>query len=155
MDASLREKLPEQLEAIAPESGLIELVYPSFTKSFGNEMSRTCAADVLAGAGALLEAAKGVKITVEVEGGKGGGGELFGSERLWDLRKDASGGGKGKENMKPVTVRNGGGEQARNGNGVQNEDAGEDGTAENELVADGQKVWVQNFWAAYDALGSK
>jgi hypothetical protein len=47
-----------------------------------------CAADVLAGTGTLLEAAKGVKIEVEVETGKGGGEELLGTERLLDLRKE-------------------------------------------------------------------
>lgn len=144
MNAALRDKLPDQLEAIAPESGLVELVYPSFTKSFGNEMPRTCAADVLAGVGALLEAARGVKVTVEVEGGKGGG-ELFGSERLWDLKKDSS--GKGKDKPKPS--------RQSLGNSAADEEDGDDGEGDGSLVVDGQKVWIHNFWAAYDALGNK
>ncbi|KAG9028216.1 hypothetical protein FRB95_006751 [Tulasnella sp. JGI-2019a] len=157
MNADLREKLPDQLEAIAPESGLIELVYPSFTKSFGNEMPRTCAADVLAGVGALLEAARGVKLTVEVEGGKGGG-ELFGSEKIWDLRKDGLA-GKGKENFQPRSE-----ESRGNGNGAgrgvaldDRRDGGNEGLDnpdDDGVIVDGQKAWIQNFWAAFDAVGS-
>ncbi|KAG8907305.1 hypothetical protein FRB99_004754 [Tulasnella sp. 403] len=152
MDAELRERLPTQLEDIAPESGLLELSYPSFTKSYGNEMPRTSAADVLAGVGALLEAAKGIRLTVQVEGGKGGG-ELFGAERLWDLRKDS--GRPGKEN---IPVRRA--EERRQGDeagqrNAENGDAAAEGDEDDDgVVIDGQKVWILNFWTAFDALGN-
>ncbi|KAG8881426.1 hypothetical protein FRB98_004361 [Tulasnella sp. 332] len=152
MNADLREKLPDQLEAIAPESGLIELVYPSFTKSFGNEMPRTCAADVLAGVGALLEAARGVKLTVEVEGGKGGG-ELFGSEKIWDLKKDGLG-GRGKENIQPNSEMRTDGEGAARVGAIEDRPDVNVGMDDDGIIIDGQKAWIQNFWAAFDAVGS-
>ncbi|KAG8915543.1 hypothetical protein FRC00_003075 [Tulasnella sp. 408] len=154
MNSELRESLPDQLDNIGAESGLIELSYPSFTKSYGNEMQRTSAADVLAGAGALLEAAKGVRLTVEVEGGRGGG-ELFGGERIWDLRKET---GRGKVN---VPLRNGdhgssgSGQASRPGNGSLDGGDVEENEGTGEQMIDGQPVSVHNFWTAFDALGSK
>lgn len=148
MNSELRESLPDQLDNIGAESGLIELSYPSFTKSYGNEMQRTSAADVLAGAGALLEAARGVRLTVEVEGGKGGG-ELFGGERIWDLRKES---GRGKEN---VPLRAGSDQSSRPGNGQPESGDMEEIEAVGEQMIDGQPVSVHNFWAAFDALGNK
>ncbi|KIO29676.1 hypothetical protein M407DRAFT_21261 [Tulasnella calospora MUT 4182] len=153
MNSELRESLPDQLDNIGAESGLIELSYPSFTKSYGNEMQRTSAADVLAGAGALLEAAKGVRLTVEVEGGRGGG-ELFGGERIWDLRKE-TGRAKGS-----VPQRNGdhgssgSGQASRPGNGSLEGGDAEDNEVTDEQMIDGQPVSVHNFWTAFDALGS-
>ncbi|KAG9047269.1 hypothetical protein FS837_002630 [Tulasnella sp. UAMH 9824] len=153
MNSELRESLPDQLDNIGAESGLIELSYPSFTKSYGNEMQRTSAADVLAGAGALLEAAKGVRLTVEVEGGRGGG-ELFGGERIWDLRKET---GRGKGN---VPLRNGdhgssgSGQASRPGNGSLEGGDVEESEGTDEQMIDGQPVSVHNFWTAFDALGS-
>ncbi|KAG8965065.1 hypothetical protein FRC05_003380 [Tulasnella sp. 425] len=151
MNSELRESLPDQLDNIGAESGLIELSYPSFTKSYGNEMQRTSAADVLAGAGALLEAARGVRLTIEVEGGKGGG-ELFGGERIWDLRKES---GRGKEN---VPLRNNGhagsDQMSRPGNGQPESGDMEEIEAVGEQMIDGQPVSVHNFWAAFDALGN-
>lgn len=152
MNPEIRETLAAQIDNFGPECGLVEPTYASFTKSYGNEMSRTSAADVLAGITALLEAAKGVKLMVQVEGGKGGG-ELFGTERIWDLRKQH--GVKGKENI-PL-----GGEKKRlaDGNsksGRANTDAEDEDTEDaDDMEIDGDKVWRQNFWLAFDALGTK
>lgn len=154
MNSELRESLPDQLDNIGAESGLIELSYPSFTKSYGNEMQRTSAADVLAGAGALLEAAKGVRLTVEVEGGRGGG-ELFGGERIWDLRKET---GRGKGNLPQRNGdhgSSGSGQAPRPGNGSLEGGDVEENEGTGEQMIDGQPVSVHNFWTAFDALGSK
>ncbi|KAG9017057.1 hypothetical protein FRB90_001952 [Tulasnella sp. 427] len=148
MNSELRESLPDQLDNIGAESGLIELSYPSFTKSYGNEMQRTSAADVLAGVGALLEAAKGVRLTVEVEGGRGGG-ELFGGERIWDLRKQT---GRGKDGV--VHRNSDHGQTSRSGNGQAEGGDVEESEVTGEQMFDGQPVSVHNFWTAFDALGN-
>lgn len=55
-----------------------------------------------------------------------------------------------KENVKPVRRPN---DHARNGAAV--EEYGDEEPVTDDLMVDGQKAWIQNFWAAYDALGSK
>ncbi|KAK4686203.1 cell division control protein 45, partial [Tremellales sp. Uapishka_1] len=73
MDMDLKRHLRLKLDSIAPEYGLVELVYPSFTRTFGFQLSSLSAADAVEGLSALLEAAHGVRMEVEVEGGRGGG----------------------------------------------------------------------------------
>jgi hypothetical protein len=72
MDMDLKKTLPEKLEAIAPEYGLIELAYPSFTRTYGFQLSSLSAADAVEGLSSLLEAAVGVRLEVEREGGRNG-----------------------------------------------------------------------------------
>lgn len=138
MDITLKRALPEKLEAIAPEYGLVELSYPSFTRAYGFHLSSLSAADAVEGLSALLEAATGVRMEIEKEGGKNGG-EWFGETRLWNVggvAGGASAGGKerdGKENVDPRR---------------------KDGQAEvPDTQVEGKKqAWhVTNFWVAYDA----
>ncbi|KAG8954563.1 hypothetical protein FRC03_011424 [Tulasnella sp. 419] len=136
MDLQLRQQLTDQFDKIAGEVGLVDLSYMTFTKSYGYEMARTCAADVVAGIQALLEAAVGVRIYVPTEGGAGGG-ELFGPRRLWHLKRD--GASKGKESSSSKMA-----EEKRREDG--------EGEDEEERLLDGEKVWQTNFWIAFDAL---
>ncbi|RXK36072.1 cell division control protein 45 [Tremella mesenterica] len=139
MDRDLKRQLPDKLDAIAPEYGLVELSYASFTRAYGFQLSSLSAADAVEGLCALLEAARGVRMEVEKEGGKGGG-EWFGGTRMWNVgggsvSRDNGRGLQDKENIDPRD------------NGVSN--VGEEGESQ-----EGKKeqVWhVANFWIAYDA----
>jgi len=134
MDTELKRELRTKMEDIAPEYGLVELSYPSFVRSFGFKSQPLCAADVVDGVSALLEAAGGLRLDVEVEGGRNGG-EWFGSGREWKMRRDDN-----KENV-PINSN------AANGpkrNGVTN------GAEKPE-----DEWWKNNFWVAFDALGNE
>ena len=135
MDTDLKRELREKMEDIAPEYGLLELSYPSFVRSFGYKFQPLCAADVVDGVSALLEAAGGLRVDIEVEGARNGG-EWFGTGRQWQMRRDDN-----KENMPLKT--NGPNGSKPNG---QNGDAGE--RKEDEW-------WKNNFWVAFDALGKE
>ena len=129
MDMDLKRELPERLEAIAPEYGLIELAYPSFTRAYGFQLAALSAADAVEGLSALLEAAMGVRLEVEREGGRGGG-EWFGGTKRW-----AVGGVEDKENVDPSRK-----EDAQQAPGDTQEKKKDQG-------------WhIQNFWIAFDAL---
>ncbi|EJU05197.1 CDC45-like protein [Dacryopinax primogenitus] len=136
MDQDLKRSLRAKMDNYAPEYGLIELTYASFTRSFGFRLQPLSAADVVEGVGALLEAAEGVKLEVELEGGRGGG-EWFGGSKAWQLPTRS----EGKENrpLAPPPAKE-----------------GEKSTQQAEEEQREQKEeewWVGNFWAAYDALG--
>lgn len=127
MDMDLKRHLPEKLEAIAPEYGLVELAYPSFTRAYGFQVSALSAADAVEGLSALLEAAMGVRLEVDREGGKNGG-EWFGGTRRW-----AVGGIEDKENVDPKRR-----EEVQPGETQEKKE---------------EQAWhVQNFWFAFDAL---
>ncbi len=68
MPLDLRKSLVRKLEAIAPEYGLTELTYKGFERGFGFKMGALGAGDVVEGVAALLVAAHGVRIEVEVPG---------------------------------------------------------------------------------------
>lgn len=127
MDLQLKKDLPSKLDAIAPEYGLSELEYPSFVRAFGFQMSAMSAADAVEGFSALLDAATGLRIEVEVEGGRGGG-EWFGGMRTWSV----------------------GGDYANGHDSAPLEDAEiEEGKKEGQS----NKGWQsKNFWIAYDAF---
>ena len=139
MDMDLKRNLRDKLETIAPEYGLVELSYPSFTRTFGFQLSLS-AADAVEGLSALLEAARGVKLEIEVEGGRGGG-EWFGGSRIWNVggREDKGGnGGSGGEEDK------------------ENRNRGRAGAEVVEIPDTQEKKkesnwYVGNFWIAYDA----
>lgn len=134
MDTNLKRILPEKLEAIAPEYGLIELSYPSFSRSFGFALSSLSAADAVEGLSALLEAATGQRMEIEREGGRNGG-EWFGGTRAWNIGGREAGLGEDKENIDP-SASNGQGEiQGKETQGKKKE----------------QSWQVANFWIAYDA----
>lgn len=135
MDMDLKKTLPGKLEAIAPEYGLIELAYPSFTRTYGFQLASLSAADAVEGLSSLLEAAVGVRLEVEREGGRNGG-EWFGGTRMWNVggglaaTRTNSNGADDKENVDPRT----------------NPD-----DAPTQEVKKEEKWHVQNFWIAYDA----
>ena len=132
MDMDLKRHLPSKLDSIAPEYGLVELSYPSFTRAYGFTLASLSAADAVEGISALLEAAKGLRLEVDKEGGRGGG-EWFGGTRTWTV------GNREEDNKENVDPRKADGQ-----NGGQ-----EDGTQ----VKKKEQAWhVANFWIAYDAL---
>ena len=141
MDRDLKRQLPDKLDTIAPEYGLVELSYPSFTRAFGFQLASLSAADAVEGLSALLEAAKGVRMEVDKEGGKGGG-EWFGGTRLWNVGGGVGGrekndGDEDKENVDP------------RGNGKSNANGEVADTQEGKKK---EQAWhVANFWIAYDA----
>lgn len=137
MDMDLKRQLPEKLEGIAPEYGLIELQYPSFTRSYGFQLASLSAGDAVEGVSALLEAATGARLEVEKEGGRGGG-EWFGGTRIWNV---------------------GGGVVSREANGAEDKEnrdprrtAQSDAPPETQQKRKEQAWHVANFWIAYDAL---
>jgi cell division control protein 45 len=135
MDMDLKRHLRAKLDAIGPEYGLVELEYPSFTRAYGFRLATLSAADAVEGISALLEAATGVRIEVEVDGGRGGG-EWFGGSRQWDI---TGLGGTIGENDKLKPGRDEDEVETENGRAVRRE-----------------QVWnVTNFWVAYDALGDE
>lgn len=87
MDVGLKRDLRGKLDAIAPEYGLVELEYMSFVRAYGFQMAALSAADAIEGLEALLEAAKGIRLEVEQDGGRGGG-EWFGGMKNWSIGDD-------------------------------------------------------------------
>ncbi|KAG8769787.1 hypothetical protein FRC12_004741 [Ceratobasidium sp. 428] len=135
MDRTFRKDLPDMLEAIAPEYGMVELQYPSFVRAYGFLTQPLAAADCVEAVSALLDAATGVRLEVEVDGGRGGG-EWFGAAKIWNaadaVGKKKGAGANGKESL------------------------GLDGSlrAKGEEEDEKNKAWRENFWIAYDSLGS-
>lgn len=137
MDRTFRKDLPDMLEAIAPEYGMVELQYPSFVRAYGFLTQPLSAADCVEAVSALLDAGTGVRLEVDVEGGRGGG-EWFGGAKIWNAadgagKKILGAGGSGKQNL------------------------GLDGTlgTKDEEDDEKNKAWRKNYWLAYDSLGSE
>lgn len=135
MDKDLKRQLLTKLEAIAPEYGLVELTYPSYTRSYGFRTQPLSAADMVEGLGALLEVSGGVKMEVETEGARNGG-EWFGGGKPWAARWREDNG----ENIPPT-----------GDNRQQTTDLGPEGVRDR-VAKDSLEWWVRNFWTAYDAL---
>lgn len=154
MDTDLKVTLRDKLDAIAPEYGLLDLVYPSFVGTLTSDIlprhSCSCwlqvrchgyatppvsAADAVDGLSSLLDAATGLRIEVEVDGARHGG-EWFGGGKVWHANGrwnvDAEDSAKPKE---------GGGE-------------GEGEDVQDEEEEDGKRIseFTKNFWNAFDAL---
>ena len=135
MDLDLKSTLRSKLESIAPEYGLLELSYPSFTRCFGYKSPPMSGADAVEALNALLQVAGGVKMEVEIEGARNGG-EWFGAGRAWE-------GGKGREVVGQVNDPS-----SRTGDAEEREPQERVGRND----ADDVQWWQKNFWAAYDAL---
>ncbi|TFY70536.1 hypothetical protein EVG20_g2468 [Dentipellis fragilis] len=138
MDMDLKRQLRDKLDAIAPEYGMVELTYPSFVRCYGYHTQPLSAADAVEAISALLDAATGVRMEIEVEGARNGG-EWFGGGHMW------RGGGrwtseKAQEKDTPTETANGQGEE-------------EETHEEAEGKGDAEPWQVKNFWAAFDALG--
>ena len=131
----LKRQLRVKLEAIAPEYGLVELTYPSFTRSYGYRTQPLSAADMVEGLGALLEVSGGVKMEVEIEGARNGG-EWFGGGKVWDARWRE----EDRENIPPACID----KPAQGQHGIN--------SVVESNVRKPLEWWVRNFWTAYDAL---
>jgi len=142
MDMDLKRLLRHKMDSIAPEYGLVELSYPSFVRAFGFHSQPLCAADVVEGVSALLQAAGGVRLEVETEGGTGGG-EWFGGGRIWDMERmlSARESGAAISKLKP-----------NDGDPSVPKDEDDIGGADG-VESSGEKWWIKNFWVAFDALG--
>lgn len=136
MDMALKKDLQLKLESITPEYGMVELSYSSFTRCCGYRSQPLSAADGVEAVSALLDAAGGVRLEIEIEGARNGG-EWFGGGRAWQL----NGVSKWKENEQE-NVPPGGQVVPEKSEGDQN-----DQEAKKEV-----QWWVRNFWAAFDAL---
>ena len=135
MDMDLKRQLRAKLDIIAPEYGMIELSYPSFVRCYGYHLQPLSAADAVEALNALLDAATGVQMEVEVEGARNGG-EWFGGGRTWRA------GGRWSRDIAlegdDSTV------------GERQQDGGAAGAEEAERE---HESWtVRNFWNAFDAL---
>ncbi len=115
---------------------MVELSYSSFTRCCGYRSSPLSAADSVEAVSALLDAAGGIRIEIEVEGARNGG-EWFGGGRVWQLHgqnnrwKDDE-----RENVPPV-----GQEDPKKANAGEEEGEEEDGKKT-------VQWWMRNFWSA-------
>ncbi|KDQ60671.1 hypothetical protein JAAARDRAFT_172739 [Jaapia argillacea MUCL 33604] len=150
MDMDLKKHLHSKLDSIAPEYGLIELSYPSFTRCYGYRSHPLSAADAVEAVSALLDVAGGVRMEIEVEGARNGG-EWFGGGRVWEVVE--GGGARERERKRDEERENvppGGGDVGAGGGGKEKEGGDDDGVEEDERKD--VQWWVKNFWTAYDAL---
>ncbi|OXG17350.1 cell division control protein 45 [Cryptococcus neoformans Tu401-1] len=129
MDMELKRQLPEVLERVGPEYGLVELSYPSFTRAYGFQLSSLSAADAVEVISSLLDIAVGVRLEVDREGGKGGG-EWFGGTTRWSV---------GTREAEMGIIASEPGERAEGTEGEESEEKKD------------QDWHVTNFWIAYDA----
>ncbi|PKI85569.1 DNA replication initiation factor cdc45 [Malassezia vespertilionis] len=144
MDLDLRKSLVQRMESIAPEYGMSDIVYRSFTRSFGFRFMPISAADAVEGISALLQAAHGVRIEVE-------GVQIvrtdttLGSARNADTKADrgaATYGARELWNLEDTGVHT-----SMRGKDLHG-DTRDDTVWENNCSA----LWVQNFFEAYRAM---
>ncbi|KAH9951948.1 CDC45-like protein [Amylocystis lapponica] len=138
MAKDLKLTLRHKLDQIAPEYGLVELSYPSFTRCYGYRSQPLSACDAVEAIAALLDVAGGVRMEVEVEGTRNGG-EWFGGGRVWDVGREGRRRDEERENAPPGGVA---------GMIKAHAAASADADAED----GGPQWWMRNFWSAYDAL---
>lgn len=135
MSMALKRDLHSKLESIAPEYGMVDLTFSSFTRCCGYRSQPLSAADSAEAVSALLDAASGIRLEIEIEGARKGG-EWFGGGKVWQLY--------GRQNTWKDEER-------------ENIPPGQKNTQSNEVedTEEGKKQvqwWVRNFWAAFDAL---
>lgn len=136
MDKALKKDLHAKLESITPEYGMVELSYSSMVRCCGYRSQPLSAADCVEAISALVDAAGGIKLEVEIEGARNGG-EWFGGGKAWQVKASRWRDDE-RENIPPGTTFT---------------SKPTDGQEEAETKA--QKLlpwWVRNFWSAYDAL---
>ncbi|CAD6886816.1 unnamed protein product [Tilletia laevis] len=68
MPLSIRQDLFSRTEAIAPEYGMTDLVFKSFVRSYGLRSAPLSAMDSVEGLNALLQAAHGVRVEIDLPG---------------------------------------------------------------------------------------
>lgn len=150
MDMDLKRSLRSKVDDIAPEYGLFDLSYPSFTRSYGYE-SVLSAGDVVECVSALLEVANGVRLDF----GNEVGGSVWSGSKSWN---SAVGKGNGDDDEEIEDDGYGTGEASsdreNNGNGAagsRSEEAAAIAAAKAKKRE--EAWWVRNFWMAYDSLG--
>ena len=141
MAKDLKLSLRQKLDQIAPEYGLVELSYPSFTRCYGYRSLPLSAADAVEAVSALLDVAGGIRLEVEVEGTRNGG-EWFGGGRLWNGAREGRRRDEERENIPP----GGAASVVKTSSAL----AAVDGKGDGENAE--LQWWVKNFWAAFDAL---
>lgn len=147
MDLDLRNSLVSRMESIAPEYGLTDLVFQSFTRSYGFRSMPLSASDAVEGISALLQAAHGVR--VEVEGVQIVRTDSVASTRSVDNAADrgaSSYGGRTLWSLSDTGVHVG----ARGIDEADNDPADDRDSADWENTA--SATWVQNFFEAYRAM---
>ena len=154
MDKTLKKDLLRKLESISPEYGMTELTYSSFIRCCGYRSQPLSAADCVEALTALLDAATGVKLEIEVEGARNGG-EWFGGGKTWHVKSERERNrwkDDERENIPPkgdlFMKRAADGETGAGANGEAQ------GTTEGSKPKGKQQLnwWMKNFWSAYDAL---
>lgn len=138
MDVDLKKSLFSTLANVAPEYGLVELIYPSFVRCLGYKMTPLSAADIVDILSTLMEVDQGIEIQIEEEGARNGG-EWFGGGRIWE-----SGAAGSQLNRTRVT---------------NNASSYDPPPTHDEISENGEETpkseepwWVKNFWTAYDTL---
>ncbi|KAL9936585.1 hypothetical protein V8E36_004653 [Tilletia maclaganii] len=176
MPLSIRQDLFTRTEAIAPEYGMTDLVFRSFVRSYGLRSSPLSAMDSVEGLNALLQAAHGVRVEIDLPG------MTFGRT----VSASATGGisgvarGPGGAAVAPGSVGGGGGASGGAGPGASdlfgakrvwtltgsapNGDAsgadkenrppggGANQEAEGPATSSGSSYWERNFAATFHAL---
>lgn len=144
MDIDLKNTLYKQVDALAPEYGLMDLTFPSFIRKAGYR-SDISSSDAVEGLGALLEVATGIRLdfgsgTDNLVGGNGGREEWKAEGMGRWVDGGAEGGAAGNDNRKP----------AEDGGAAEEEDAEVAKKERQELD------WgTRNFWLAWDALNTE
>ena len=139
MDMDLKKMLIQKLNDIAPEHGLVELSYPSFTKRYGFRSQPLSAADAVEGISALLALAEGTRMEVEIEGTRNGG-EWFGGGKIWEVGGSERIGVPGQDSGNTLKPQ----DHAAISTDADREVIEKDGSQE--------QWWVKNFWRAYDSV---
>lgn len=142
MELDLRQSLVQRMESIAPEYGLVDLTFRSFTRAYGFRTVPLSASDVVQGISALLQAAHGVRIEIEgvqmvhtdpsISGPRSIDRPVgtYGARTLWSLADNG------------INIGERSGPTSRTGS----EDPTDD--EENSVSA----TWVKNFFEAYTAM---
>lgn len=149
MELDLRQSLVQRMESIAPEYGLVDLTFRSFTRSYGFRSMPLSASDAVEGIAALLQAAHGVRIEVDgvqnvrtdslhtgtrpVDQAVGS----YGGRTLWSLAENGvETGVRSHTSRRPA-------------------DAEEGDEDEDDLENSTSAVWVKNFFEAYRAMDAR
>ncbi|WFD33315.1 RSC chromatin remodeling complex ATPase component [Malassezia cuniculi] len=136
MDLDLRKSLVERMETIAPEYGLTDIVFRSFTRSFGFRSMPLSASDAVEGVSALLQAAHGVRIEID-------GPHIMRTDSSYANSRGASSTtGFGTDGM-PERGMGSYGTQTLWSLGDSGVSTPEDST---------RAIWIQNFFEAFRAL---
>lgn len=153
MDMDLKSSLRYKVDAIAPEYGLFDLVYPSFIRASGYQ-SVLSASDAVESVSSLLEVGTGVRLDfgsedgIKTWGAYCKGEEDVGKENAAPSDKDAEASRLAAPGTEPLGPR---GRQALAAATSPNEEA-EAELIEKAGAKEEDQWWVKNFWLAWHAL---